>query len=124
MPTYVQLPPDDVIPGEENMCGRLHFSIYWTLDAAAIWSEECTDRLVPMGFTVGKASPCAFVHSSRGLGAYVHGDNFVVIGMPNAFACMQSKIEEKYALDIEIFGPDSGQCKEVRVLNRSQRSNN
>ena len=28
--TYVKLPPEDILPGEENMCGRLHFSLYGT----------------------------------------------------------------------------------------------
>merc|ERR1739836_245809 len=31
--TYVTLPPEDVLPGEENMCGRLNFSQYGTRDA-------------------------------------------------------------------------------------------
>merc|ERR1711938_185593 len=26
--TYVQLPPEDVRPGEENMCGRLNYSMH------------------------------------------------------------------------------------------------
>ena len=31
---YVQLPAEDVNPGEENMCGRLNHSMYGTRDAA------------------------------------------------------------------------------------------
>ena len=38
-PTYVQLPPEDVLPRGENMCGRLNFKMYGTRDAAANWSE-------------------------------------------------------------------------------------
>ena len=59
-PTYVQLLPEDILPGEEHMCGRLNFSMYGARDAAANWSEEYTGRLTSMGFTVGKGTPCAF----------------------------------------------------------------
>ena len=80
--TYVQLPPEDVGPGEENMCGRLNYSMYGTRDAAANWSDEYTQRLIEMGFTVGKATRCVFYHEQRGLRAYVHGEDFVVVGQP------------------------------------------
>ena len=43
---YVELPPEDVGPGEEGMCGRLNYSMYGTRDAAANWSDEYTQRLV------------------------------------------------------------------------------
>ena len=91
--TYVKLPPEDVLPGEENMCGRLNFSLYGTRDAAANWAEEYTGRLRSMGFTPGKATPCVFHHATRGLRAYVHGDDFVVIGMPQGLKWMQQKIQ-------------------------------
>ena len=31
---YIKLPAEDVLPGEENMCGRLNCSMYGTRDAA------------------------------------------------------------------------------------------
>lgn len=119
--TYVKLPPEDVLPGEEHLCGRLNYSMYGTRDAAANWSEEYTERLMNMGFTVGKASPCVFYHAGRGLRAYVHGDDFVVTGMPAELQWMRSKIEEKYELKVEVLGLDQGQHTEVRVLNRILR---
>ena len=33
--TYVKLPPEDIGPGEEGMCGRLNYAMYGTRDAAA-----------------------------------------------------------------------------------------
>ena len=81
--TYVKLPPEDVLPGEEDMCGRLNYSMYRTRDAAANWSEECSERLKSMGFTAGAATPCVYYHANRGLRAYVHGDDFVIIGQPD-----------------------------------------
>lgn len=76
--TYTKLPQDDSLPDEENMCGRLKYSMYGTRDAVAKWAEECTGRLKEIGFTVGKASPCVFYNAQRGLRAYVNGDDFVV----------------------------------------------
>ena len=78
-------------------------------------------NVVNMGFTVGRASPCVFDHAQRGLRAYVHGDDFVVTGMPAELHWMREKIEEKYELKVEVLGPDEGQQKEVRVLNRILR---
>ena len=82
------------------MCGKLNKAMYGTRDAAANWSEEYTSRLVDMGFKVGAASPCVFHHPQRGLRAYVHGDDFVVVGMPKDLKWMQSKVEEKYELTV------------------------
>ena len=56
--------------------------MYGTRDAAANWSEEYIERLLAVGFKAGIAPPCAFYHRERGLRAYIHGDDFVVVGMP------------------------------------------
>ena len=60
--TYVKLPPEDIGPGEENMCGRLNYSMYGTRDAAASCAEEHSTVLIDMGFRQGRASPCVYVH--------------------------------------------------------------
>ena len=73
----------------ETKVAKLNLSLYGTRDAAANWSEEYTERMLSMGFTVGKATPCVFHHARRGLRAYVHGDDFVVVGMPEDLKCMQ-----------------------------------
>lgn len=65
---YVKLPFEDVGPGEENMCGRLDFSMYGTRDVAAIWAEEYSTVLVELGFRQGRASPCVFTTPVRTCG--------------------------------------------------------
>ena len=95
--------------------------MYGTRDAAANWSDEYTQRLVEMGFKTGKATPCVFYLKERGLRAYIHGDDFVVVGQPEDLKWMSNKLEKKYELTVEILGPDQGQNKEVRVLNRILR---
>lgn len=115
--TYVQLPPEDTLPGEEHMCGKLNFSMHGTRDAAATWSEEYTEKLRAMGFSIEKASRCEFHHKPRGLRAYVHGDDFVVVGMPEQLKWMRSAIDEKSELTVEVLVPGKDQVKEARVLN-------
>ena len=44
--TYVKLPAEDVGPGEENMCGRLNYSMYGTRRAAINWQAHYTKVLV------------------------------------------------------------------------------
>lgn len=103
------------------MCGRLNYTMYSTRDAVANWSDECTQRLIKMGFKAGRATPCVFYHQQKGLRAYIHGDDFVVVGMPKDMHWMQEQLEQKYELIVELLGPDQGQKQEVRVFNRILR---
>ena len=36
---FVQLPKEDMNPGEENMCGKFEYSMYGTTDAAQNWYQ-------------------------------------------------------------------------------------
>ena len=57
---YVQLVAEDIMPGDENKCGRLNYSMYGTRDAAQNWSSEYAEVRASIGFTQGKATPCVF----------------------------------------------------------------
>ena len=65
-----------------------------------------------MGFRAGKASPCVFYLRERGLRGYIHGDDFVVVGMPNELKWLQGRLEQEYELTVEFLGPDGDQTKE------------
>ena len=52
---YVKLPPEDMLPGEEHMCGKLNFSMYGTRRAATNWQTHYTKVLVQNGFVTGIA---------------------------------------------------------------------
>ena len=41
---YVQLPDEDKLPGEENMCGKLIFSMYGTRRAATNWQTHLNKK--------------------------------------------------------------------------------
>ena len=47
---YVQLPEEDCREGERGLCGRLHFSMYGTRDAAQNWFAAYSQHLVQIGF--------------------------------------------------------------------------
>ena len=61
---YVQLPAEDIEPGEEGMCGRLNYSMYGTRRAATNWQAHYTRVLVNNGFSVGIANNCTFYNAS------------------------------------------------------------
>ena len=42
---YVQLPAEDILPGEEDMCGRLNYSMYGTRRASTNWQAHYTNVL-------------------------------------------------------------------------------
>ena len=47
---YVKLPEEDILPGEEQMCGKLNYSMYGTRRAATNWQTHYTKVLVQNGF--------------------------------------------------------------------------
>ena len=81
---YVQLPSEDQKEGEDSMCGRLNLSMYGTRDAAQNWVEEYSQKLLEIGFTQGKASPCVFHHEGRAIRTDVHGDGYVRLVNPTS----------------------------------------
>ena len=92
---YIQLPEEDRGPGEEAMCGKLRLSMYGTRDAAQNWYKEYSQQLIQVGFIQGIASPCTFYHPKRNIRTYVHGGDYVSIGMPKALEWMKQELEKK-----------------------------
>ena len=77
----VALPAEDMLPGEEGMCGLLERSLYGTRDAAFNWTETYTKVLCEsLGFEKVEASPCTFFDRKRCLKTVVHGDDFFAEG--------------------------------------------
>ena len=63
---YVKLPPEDVLPGEENMVGRLNLCLYGTRDAAMQWQECVAENLTSLGFQRSPAFPSLHHHPEKG----------------------------------------------------------
>ena len=115
---YVQLAPEDVLPGEENLCGRLRYSIYGTRDAAQNWYKECFGRFVEMGFTQGIASPCVLYSKQMNIRTYVHGDDYVSTGLEHQLEWMKATLEETYQVKIQTLGPGKKHQQELKIRNR------
>ena len=115
---YVQLPKEDTKPGEEEYCGKLKFSMCGTRDAAQNWHQEYSNQLIQSGFKQGLASPCIFYHPEKGIRTYVHGDDYVSTGSPEALKWMQTRLESKYQVKTQMLGFGYDHCKQVKVFNR------
>ena len=115
---YVELPAEDRKPGEEHLCGKLRFSMYGTRDAAQNWYNEYFQQLVRSGFVQGLASRCTFYHLEKQIRTYVHGDDYVSTGRPESFEWMRKELEKKCQVKTQVLGPNAGQQKQVKLLNR------
>ena len=78
----------------ENMVGELSFIMYEMGDAAQNWGEECASAMTRIGFHRGAALPCTFGHPDRGLGCYIHGDDFVTVGSGKDSKWMRAGVEQ------------------------------
>ena len=115
---YVQLPPEDTMPGEENLCGKVKYSMYGTRDAAQNWYQDYSDQLLQIGFQQGKASPCVFFHPEKGIRTYVHGDDYVSAGRPESLKWMRAQLEKKYTVKTQTLGPGEEIQSQLKILNR------
>ena len=103
-PVYVDLPDEDRVEGDEQMCGRLMMSMYGTRDAATNWAAEYTATLIQDGYRRGSANSCLFHHPISGISVMVHGDDFVAVGTKDGLKSVGEALEGKYKLKVQTFG--------------------
>ena len=48
----------------------------------------------------------------------MHGDHYVSTGMPKELERMKKSLEHKYTAKTEVLGPEEGQVKQLKILNR------
>ena len=118
---YVQLPPEDKGPGEEDMCGRLNFSMYGTRSAATNWQAHYTKVLVQNGFVVGIANNCTFYNEQKQIYCMVHGDDFISTGSDESLKWMEQMLSKDFKIKTNKIGPEKTDEKELKVLNRILR---
>ena len=95
---YVQLPKEDMLPGEENMCGRLNYSMYGTRRAATNWQAHYTNVLTQSGFTVGVANNCTFFHPQKKIYCMVHGDDFISTATGESLKWFEDTLNKSFKL--------------------------
>ena len=47
----------------------------------------------------------------------MHGDDYVSVGMPKQFKWMDEQLMKKYQIKTQVFGPEEGQVKELKISN-------
>ena len=120
-PTYVCLPPEHPEQAKGN-CGLLLKHMYGTRAAADGWQQEYSGFMRKVGFEQGEASPCIFVHKSRGIAVSVHGDDFTSTGPKDELDWLEGQLESRYELRKgPRLGPGVDDAKELTVLNRVLR---
>ena len=70
-----------------------------------IGGEECAGTMIEAGSVRGTASPCVFVHKERSLRTYIHGDDYVTVGLDADLKWMKKMLEAKYEIKTEVLGP-------------------
>ncbi len=114
----VEIPKEDDRRQNGKKCGRLNLSMYGTRDAAQNWQQRYSTHLKSVGFTQGRATPCVFKHQQKGIDTLIHGDDYVSIGPASGLHWLRVELEKRFALKTHIIGPESGDDKEAKVLNR------
>jgi len=95
---YVQLPAEDMLPGEEDMCGKLNFSMYGTRRAATNWQAHYTNVLKKIGFSVGVANNCTFYHPQKLIQCMVHGDDFISTGPSSSPKWLEKSLSAEFKI--------------------------
>lgn len=116
---FVDLPPECRKPG---VCGELNYWLYGMRPASKGWESECTKKSGLIGFVLGVASPCCFHRVRDGVSVVVHGDDFVFEGPAISLDSIVSALQSHWIIKVRaVLGPDTGDAKEVSILNRVVR---
>ena len=94
--------------------------MYGTRDAGMLWEMVYTEALKDMGFARGVTSPCCFFHEAwGGVSVVVHGDDFTALGTSEGLGRYEQGMAAAFDCKLKgRLGPEEGDLKEVRVLNR------
>jgi hypothetical protein len=115
----IELPEEDF---EEGMCGRLKRWLYGMRPAAKAWEEDYAAKLCSAGFIRGVAAPTVFFHPEWDVRIVVHGDDFTTIGRQQFLDKFRDLMAGWYLMTVKgILGPEAGDEKELRILNRRLR---
>jgi hypothetical protein len=99
--------------------GRLRRWLYGMRPAASAWEDHYAEKLKEAGFVRGRAAPTSFVNPETGVRVVVWGDDFTFLGREKHLKDMADKMADWYEIKVRaMMGPDPGDDKEVRILNR------
>ena len=111
---YITL-PKEVGGGVE----RLRRWLYGMRPAASAWEEHYAANFKSEGYERGRAAPTAFTNKETGVRVVVWDDDFTFLGRERYLKEIGAKMAEWYDIKIRgMMGPDAGDEKEIRTLNR------
>ena len=73
------------------------------------------------GYSRGIADPCSFYNSKTGVSVMVHGDDFLAVGLKSCTKHLEENSQAAYKVKVQVMGDETGECSEIRVLNRISR---
>ena len=115
---FVDLIAEDCNPDDHDKCGELGVSMYGTRDAALNWSRCYTEHLIGLGFKCAVSSPCLFYHEGRDIHVFIHGDDYLSVAEAHHLKWMKNELEKKFESKSVVIGPDEGQQRQGKILNR------
>jgi hypothetical protein len=115
---YIQLPSE-----AGGGVGRLKRWLYGMRPAAKAWENDYSEKLMgEAGFLRGKGSPSVYFNPVSGVRLVVWGDDFSFLGREKDLLDILDKMRAWYLIKLRgIVGPDPGDLKEIRILNRLLR---
>ena len=116
---YIQLPAEDVGPGEKDLVGRLNLCLYGTRDAAMNWQECVAEHLTSIGFQRGKAFPSLYHHKEKDIYTLIHGDDYVSVGEKSELKWLKAQLETAFEIKSDLLGSSDEELKTSgKILNR------
>jgi hypothetical protein len=98
---------------------RLRRWLYGLRPAARAWEEDYAAKLVSAGFRRGISAPTAFWHPLIDVSIVVHGDDFTALGPETELRALESQMKSWCEAKTRgMLGPDPGDDKEIKILNR------
>ena len=112
---YVETVPEMSLP--EDMCLLARRGWYGMRDAGQAFEFAVRDHFLDHDSKQGMFSTCVFVHRSKFLLYFVHGDDYVGLGVRGDVEGFKAKLSERFIIkDRGILSADG--LNEIRILNR------
>ena len=90
--------------------------------AASAWEDEYVEYLTEQGFRRGRSAPTVMYREGKDVRLVVWGDDFTFLGRDKDLKWCAEVMEMKYEIKVRaMLGPEAGDDKEVRILNRVVR---
>jgi hypothetical protein len=114
---YIEAPKEMNLP--EGMCLLLKKCWYGTRDAGQAFEFAVRDDFLENSFEQGLYTPCVYRHKEKLLMYFVHGDDYVGVGMRDDLDWYEKQLSKRFIVKNRgTLGPGESDVKQIRILNR------